>query len=555
MSDRNHPSHASNPSKPANQGVFSGARTRHGAQRLQQIADELHANRAETAEKNLSEYLGEFPDDTDAIVLMARVLDRRGRTAEAVSLLSRCLKLAPDFAAARFICGRLLFRLHRYREALAEVEQLLKQDERNPRYRELKAGILAKIGDEKEAREIWRGLVSENPRRAEFWVLYGATLRSMGVHEESVAAYRQAIECRRSCGLAWSSLADTKGFRFGDTEILSMLDQLSRPDLSPDDRTYFLFALARAHEDRNDYQRAFELYAKANAAPRTDRGEHAAKSRASRIKALFTPEFLRNRKVSGCKAPDPIFLLGRPRSGSTLVEQILASHSAIEGAGELPYIGGLVRQLNDRECRLLAVEYPEVLETLEGAALAGLGDSYLESAAVHRKTGRPYFVDKMPGNFLHIGMIQLVLPNSKIIDIRRNPAATCLSMFKHNLGKANVPLEELGRLYREYVEFMAHFDRVLPGRIHRVIYEELVANPEAEIRNLLQYLGLPFEESCLRFYATDRAIRTPSSEQVRRPMFADAVDHWRRFEPWLAPLTESLGSVLTKYPSVPGELC
>jgi hypothetical protein len=269
---------------------------------------------------------------------------------------------------------------------------------------------------------------------------------------------------------------------------------------------------------------------------------------------VFTPELLRSRTGSGCQSPAPIFVLGRPRSGSTLVEQILASHPEVEGAGEIPYILDLVGRFGNRESGSSAAGYPEVLGTLDDAALAGLGESYLELAALHRKTGRPYFVDKMPGNFAHVGMIHLILPNAKIIDVRRNPAATCLSMFKHNLGKANVSLQELGRLYREYVEIMAHFDRVLPGRVHRVIYEDLVADSEAEIRKLLEYLGLPFEASCLRYYATDRAIRTPSSEQVRRPMFGDAVDHWRHFEPWLTPLTESLGSVLSDYPSVPNEL-
>jgi tetratricopeptide (TPR) repeat protein len=327
-------------------------------------------------------------------------------------------------------------------------------------------------------------------------------------------------------------------------------------DIPPDDRTHLLFALGMACEDRHDYQRALDYYTKANTSSRQrmDAAVNSIASRAGRIKALLSPEFLRSRNGSGCKVPAPIFVVGRPRSGSTLVEQILASHSAIEGVGELPYIKDLVQRLCDGEYGLPATSYPEILERLQGEALANLGESYLQSAAVHRRTGRTYFVDKMPGNFLHVGMIHLILPNAKIIDVRRNPAATCVSMFKHYLGKSNFLLGELGSIYREYVGLMAHFDRVLPGRVHRVIYEELIADPETRIRNLFEYLGLPFEDACLNYHATERSIRTPSSEQVRRPIFSDAVDHWRRFEPWLSPLIDSLGSVLTDYPAVPAEL-
>jgi tetratricopeptide (TPR) repeat protein len=560
MSDGNHPFGAPNQPRPALQGEFSGVPAQPGAQRpplnsrLKHIADDLQADRIESAERKLSEYLDAFPEDADAIMLMARAMDRSGRTAEAVSLLSQCLKLAPEFALARFVRGRLLFRLHRYREAMAEIESLLMRNERNPRYRELKADILANIGEEKRASEIYRELAAENPRRAESWIHYGATLRSIGANEEAVAAYRRAIECRRSSGWAWWSLADMKGVQLSYADISAMQEQLVQPSLSPDDRTQLLFALGMAYERAHDYQRAFENYEKANAASRhgMDPRENSSASRVNRFTALFTPGFLKSREGVGCGETDPIFVLGRPRSGSTLVEQILASHPAIEGVGELPYIGDLVPQLANSGSG--AVRYPEALEKLEDAALADFGISYLQSAGLHRKSGRPYFVDKMPSNFVHVGMIHMILPNAKIIDVRRNPAATCHSMFKHNLGKSNVSLEELGRLYREYVELMAHFDRVLPGRVHRVIYEQLVANPDTEIRKLLEYLDLPFEENCLRYHATERAIRTPSSEQVRSPMFADAIDHWRRFEPWLGSLINSLGSVLVDYPSIPGEL-
>jgi hypothetical protein len=347
-----------------------------------------------------------------------------------------------------------------------------------------------------------------------------------------------------------------KTVRFSDADVAAMQDQLGRTDISPDDRAGMQFSLGKALEDRRAYDLSFEQYAKANAGmrARTKYDPQATTKLVADSKALFTRAFLQSRGDAGCKAPDPIFVLSLPRSGSTLVEQILASHSAIEGAGELRNIQALAGRLRDREAAAHGTSYPGVLGKLEPADLAKFGEEYLQNTRLHRKLGRPYFVDKMPANLHHAGLIHLILPNAKIIDVRRHPADCGLSMFRHYFSTARPNLTELGRFYRDYVELMAHFDRVLPGRIHRVIYEQLVADPETEIRRLLDYLGLPFEEGCLRFHETKRTVFTPSSEQVRRPISGAAVDYWRNFEPWLGPLIKSLGSVLTDYPSVPEEL-
>lgn len=340
---------------------------------------------------------------------------------------------------------------------------------------------------------------------------------------------------------------------FGDADIVAMQEQLKRPELAADDRIHIQFCLGKAYEDHRAYRQSFENYAKANAGLRVliNYNPDNVTKVVVRSKALFTPALLRSLATAGCTAPDPIFIVSLPRAGSTLIEQILSSHSAIEGTAELPYITALAEQLEESE----GATYPKCLEKLEPSVFKTLGEEYLQRAQVHRKLGRPFFIDKMPPNFFYVGLICLALPNAKIIDARRNPAACCLSMFKHYLSKKARPrLSELGRFYRDYVELMAHFDSVLPGRIHRVIYENMVANSEAEIRRLLDYLGLPFEESCLRFYETKRSVLTPSSEQVRRPISSDAVDHWRNYEPWLGSLMESLGSVLSAYPAVPAEL-
>ena len=546
----------------ASEDSFAPAATRIDAHRprrkprLQKIAAHLQNDRIALAEKELSEHLARRPDDADAISLLAQTVVRLGRRTEAASLLARCLELAPNFDAARFDYAKLLVRLSRFSDALGEVDFLLKGHSDNPLLRELKAHILGFMGETRQSLAVWQQLTAAYPGRAECWLGYGHALRASSRREDSMAAYREALECRRSFGAAWWGLADMKTVRFSDADVAAMEQQLTRPDIAPDDRINLQFSLGKAYEDLCAYDRSFEHYAKANAAMRLriDHNWDAIASRVADNKSLFTPEFFRSRGDAGCSDPSPIFILGRPRSGSTLIEQILSSHAAIEGTAELPYIHALAERLEERECRATATDYPRVLKTLEPSVLATFGESYLQSAAVHRKLGRALFIDKSPTNYFHIGMIFLILPNAKIVDARRHPAATCLSMFKQNQGETNLRLSELGRVYRDYVALLAHFDSAMPGRIHRVIYEDMVANPEAEIRRLLDHLGLPFEESCLRFHETERTVFTPSSEQVRKPISADAVDHWRNFESSLAPLIKSLGSALTAYPSVPEDL-
>ncbi len=553
------PTAANPPAKSAGPDSFALAVNRLSAQRplrirrLQQIASNLDSNRIELAEKELSEYLAKRPGDADAISLMARTQLRLGRRGAAAALLARCLERAPDFGAARYNYADMLFQLKEFDAALGELEKLMISNGDNPLFRQLKASIFEAIGENEQALAIWEQLAAENPDRAESWLSYGHALRAMGFQEKSVAAYRRAIEIRPSFGLAYWSLANMKTVRFSEADIAAMHEHLKRAGIAADDRIHLQYSLGKAYEDRRAYEQSFEHYARANASLRVlikYNPENVTKV-VVRSKALFTPEFLQSRSDAGCKGPDPIFIVSLPRAGSTLIEQILSSHSAIEGTAELPYITALAKQLEESE----GTSYPKCLEKLEPAAFKALGEAYLRRTQVHRKLGRPFFIDKMPPNFFYVGMICLILPNARIIDARRNPAACCLSMFKQYLDrKARPRLSELGRFYRDYVELMAHFDSVLPGRIHRVIYENMVANPEAETRRLLDYLGLPFEESCLRFYETKRSVLTPSSEQVRRPISGEAVDHWRNYEPWLGPLTESLGSVLTAYPSVPEEL-
>jgi tetratricopeptide (TPR) repeat protein len=529
---------------------------------LQQIALSLQNNRVEFASRELVNYLSKYPDDPAALYLAAQLENRFHRPAKAAVTLARCLELAPDYFAARFAYASTLYTLHEFVAALSETERLLTEDADNPLFLQLKAGLLDKIGEGAGALAIWERLTAQYPAQEESWRRYGDALRALGFLEKAATAYRKAIDCRPSFGQAWWNLASLRVFQFSDADIAAMHEQLQRPDLAVEDRIDLLFALGRAYEDLRVYEKSYSHYAKANAAKRLQRSESAqapASGVAEKVR-VFTPAFLHGRSGGGFPTPDPIFVVGRPRSGSTLLEQILSSHSAIEGTGELPYIVGLAAQLRERRKSADGAGYDQLLERLDASEFRALGEEYLKKAQSHRKLGRQLFVDKTPNNYHHLGLIRLILPNAKIIDVRRNPAANCFSIFKLNYATlklnyrgVNLNLSELGRVYCDYVELMAHFDRVLPGWVHRVIYERLVADPETEIRNLLDYLGLPFEDSCLHFYQTERAVRTPSAGQVRRAISGEEVDQWRNFEPWLAPLLASLGAVFTEYPAVPRE--
>jgi tetratricopeptide (TPR) repeat protein len=555
------PSPSTAPLGAAPPDAFALAARRLAAQRplrdrqLQACAQHLDHGHLELARSVLDRHLARQPADVDALHLLARAALRMNRRAEAYELLARCLRIAPDFAAARFNRANMLVRDWRFDEALDDLGVLLRTDPRNPLFRQVEANVLETIGDNERSLAVCEELAQENPRRFESWLSVGHARRATGRRAQCVEAYRQALALRPACGRAWWSIADLRTVAFDDADVAAMQALLQRSDVPVEDRAACLCALGKAFEDRGDPARAFERFEQGNALLR-HRIVYDADAQAAGIarrKALFTPEFFARRRAAGAgaPAPDPIFVLGRPRSGSTLVEQILASHPAIEGTAELPYLGALADGLGAAGG---TADPFAALAALEPAALTALGDEYLRRARLHRRAGRPFFIDKMPGNFLHVGLIALILPNARIIDARRDPAATSFSIFRNWRSRGALNLDELGRFYRDYVALMAHFDAVLPGRVHRVIHEDLLREPEAEIRRLLDALGLPFDERCLRFHETQRAVLTPSSEQVRRPLTAEGVGRWRIFEPWLGPLLDSLGSVQTAYPEVPDEL-
>jgi tetratricopeptide (TPR) repeat protein len=515
----------------------------------------LCENRIAVAETLLREHLKSHPTDVTAIRMLAEVAARLGRYRDAEVLLERCLQLAPSFVPARHNYAMVLHRHNKPVEALTEVNRLLALDARNPGYRTLKAAVLSRLGDIGQSIEIYAGVVAEYPAHAKAWMSYGHALKTAG-RQDSVRAYRRSIELAPNLGEAYWSLANLKTFRFAAGEVQAMRAQLERADLVGEDRLHFHFALGKSLEDSGAYADSFDHYAKGNGLRRAaipyDPAEISAHVR--RSKTLFSKEFFAARAGWGAPAPDPIFIVGLPRAGSTLLEQILSSHPDVEGTQELPDILSIARTLGGTRTKTMPSKYPEILATLSAEQMRALGEQYLRGTRIHRKSATPFFIDKMPNNFAHVGLIHLILPHARIIDARRHPLGCCFSCFKQHFARGQYftyGLEEIGRYYRDYVELMAHFDAVLPGRVHRVIYESLVEDTESEVRRLLQYCGLSFDERCLRFYENERAVRTASSEQVRQPIYRDGVDHWRHYEPWLGPLKDALGPVLETYPQAP----
>jgi tetratricopeptide (TPR) repeat protein len=373
-------------------------------------------------------------------------------------------------------------------------------------------------------------------------------LKTVGEQSESVAAYRRAIGINPWLGEAWWSLANLKTIRFDDADVAAMGAALGAADLAPEDRFHLHFALGKALEDCRRYEASFGHYAEANRLRRRrlDYDPDVIADHVDRSIAFFTIDYFSNLR-RGCLAPDPVFIVGMPRAGSTLVEQILSSHPAIEGTAELPDMPAIARRLDARKQRGEASMYPECLAAMAEGELAALGQEYLERAQVQRFTDRPMFIDKLPNNWAHVGLIRSILPNARIIDARRHPLACGFSNFKQHYArgqKFSYDLAELGRYYRDYVRLMRHFDDVLPGYVHRVIHEQLVEDPEGEVRRLLDFLGLPFDSACLAFYENPRAVRTASSEQVRRPISREGLEQWMAYEPWLDPLKDALGPVL-----------
>jgi len=516
---------------------------------LMRAGHALFANQLHEAEPLLKERLQRDPYDYSAIRMLAELAARIGRLHDSENLLRRAIELAPSFQAARANLATVLYRQHRAADALAMLDELAAEGEVADAHRNLRAAALGRLGGYEEAIALYREVLSRHAEQPKLWMSLAHLLKTVGKTDEAIKAYRSAIKLAPSLGEVWWSLANLKTVKFGDGEVAAMEAALDDTALDVDDRLHLHFALGKAHEDRRDADKSWQHYAAGNRIRRSQLGHDPQRitSIVDRSIAMLTPEFFASRDGHGCDAPDPIFILGMPRAGSTLLEQILASHSQVEGTMELPDLYNLVRRIDGKHALNERGAYPEALAELDGNALRALGQEYLDTTRVQRSLGKSYFIDKMPNNWAYAGFIRLILPNAKLIDARRHPLDCGFSNFKQHFARGQAfsyDLDHIGRYYSDYARLMAQLDEVQPGKVHRVIHERLVEDPEGEIRDLLAYCGLEWEDTCLRFHENRRAVRTASSEQVRQPLSKAGFGQYKPFEKWLGPLKDALGTAL-----------
>jgi tetratricopeptide (TPR) repeat protein len=503
------------------------------------------------AESLIRAFLLQHGNHIEAMRLLARIGMARDVLDDAELLLDAVLTLAPDYRAARHDYALVLVERHKYQQAREELEKLLRLEPENRQYRTLYATSCVGLGEHEKAIPLYRELLAGAPQAADLHLSIAHSLKTLGKREEAIEAYRAAAAVRPSFGDAYWSLANLKTYRFLGDEIARMRAEEMAPGTPLVDRYHLCFALGKACEDRGEYAESWRYYERGNALKRSEsryRPEIIENNTRKQIE-VCTRDFFAARAGFGAPQPDPIFILGLPRSGSTLLEQILASHSQVAGTQELSDIQRMVLEMQGRDPDLDNPRYPGVMAGMTAKDFRRLGEKYLADTRVYR-TERPYFIDKMPNNFRHIGLIHLILPKARIIDARREPMACCFSNLKQlfaNGQEFTYSIEDIARYYRTYVELMRHWDEVLPGRILRVHHEDVVDDLEGNVRRILDFCGLDFEPACVEFHKTERSVRTASSEQVRQPIFREGLNQWRNYEPWLGPLKDALGDALTRY--------
>lgn len=509
------------------------------------VTNHLNEGRLLRAEEFCRHFLRTNPRNVEGMRLLAKIGVEMGIFEDAEFLLETATQLEPDNIQLRLDFIDVLRRRQKFERALEQAETLYQRDPDNPLFQSHFAIESMQAGEYERAFELFDKVLEKLPGDHATLTSKGHALKTMGRQEEAVENYRAAFAVKPDHGDAFYALANLKTYTFTDAEIEAMREQAARGDLAFNDRVHIAFALGKALEDRGDYAGSFRHYEEGNALKRaqTRYSADGMSEELARQKEFCTTELFEKHKGVGHYAPDPIFILGLPRAGSTLLEQILASHSQIDGTLELPDVLALAHRLRGR--RAGDPQYPANLHDLSAEDFARFGEHFIESTRIHRQ-GAPFFIDKMPNNFRHIGLIHLILPNAKIIDARRAPMDCCFSGFKQLFAQGQeftYGLTEVGRYYADYVDLMDHWDAVLPGRVLRVQHEDVLDDLEGQTRAMLDYLEVPFEEACLEFHKTDRAVRTASSEQVRQPINRKGQGAWKPFEPWLGDLKAALGDL------------
>jgi tetratricopeptide (TPR) repeat protein len=508
------------------------------------VTDLIAEGRLVKAEELCRQFLLKAPDHVEGMRLLAEIGVKFGILDDAEFLLASALAFDPDNVEVRIDYLRTLRKRQKFADALSQAKWLLDKDKDNPRFQSLYAIEAMQTGDFVIAIEYFDRALKQVPNDPGVLTSKGHAMKTWGRQGDAIDAYRKAVSVKPSHGDAWYSLANLKIFEFTDAEVDQMSELVTANDLMPTDKSNLCFALGKAFEDRKNYFDSFNHYARGNRIKKAQSKYDADKMQEEFLaqEQIVTPELVEKNKQAGCMAADPIFIVGLPRAGSTLLEQILASHSEVDGTLELPNVVSLAHRLR-RGARLSGSNlYPAILTELSSNQYREYGEAYIEDTRFHRQ-GAPFFIDKMPNNFRHIGLIKMMLPNAKIIDARRHPMACCFSGFKQNFAEGqefSYDLTDIGRYYHDYVRLMDHWHHVFPEQILSVQYEEVIDDFETQVRRILDYCGLPFESDCLEFYNTKRAVRTASSEQVRQPVYKNAVAQWENYEQWLEPLREAL---------------
>ena len=505
------------------------------------------------AEGICRDYLKRHPEDVTVIRLLAEIGIKLGIKEDPELLLEDCLKIAPDFHLARNTYANALGQAHKYEQALQQISYLERVDPQNFSHSILAASIEVMVGNYEAAVARYTDLTNRFPLYAQLHNSHGHALKTLGKQQDAIAAYRQAMTIKPSLGETYWNLANLKTFRFETADVSAMRQLIDTDQSAPRDYYHLCFALGKALEDDKQFDESFRYYELGNNCKQPLEGYQADDTEAETT-ALIThcsKARLARQPESGDPAPDPIFIVGLPRAGSTLLEQILASHSLVDGTSELREMIAIARRLGGKRNRDDESLYPEILFDLSAETCRSLGAEYLERTRIQRQEA-PYFIDKMPNNFQHVALISKILPNAKIIDARRHPMATCFSGYKQLFAAGQTftySQTDIARYYADYARLMLHWDNVLPGKVLRVNYESVIENLEQEVRGILDYCGLPFEAACLEFHQTDRAIRTASSEQVRQPLYSGALEQWRNYESHLEPMREILAPWITLHES------
>ncbi len=519
---------------------------------LVHVTDLIHEKKLYKAEQLCRKFLQSNRRHVEAMRLLAEVGTKLKIYDDAEFLLESCLEFEPEHLQARIDYANLLIRKTKFEKAHEQAKRLLEMQPENRGFRITLATTLVGLGRFEEGMALYGEMLAADPGRADLHLLTGHAQKTVGAFDNAVASYQAAYGRRPDFGDAFWSLANTKTYRFSDAEIGHIKRYERSPQTAAEDRIHLCFAAGKALEDRAEYDASFEYYERGNALKQRE-ARYSPETIEQRVQAQIetcTADLFERRQGAGLDCRDPIFIVGLPRAGSTLLEQILASHSMVDGTMELHNILALAQRLRGRAAEKTS-RYPGILRDLDDDYFRRFGEQYIEDTRAYRGAA-PLFIDKMPNNFVHIGLIRLILPNAKVIDARRNPMACCFSCYKQLFGEGQeftYGLEEVGRYYRAYVRLMDHWDEVLPGFVLRVMHEDVVDDLESQVRRILEFCELPFEDDCIHYHRTERNIRTPSSEQVRQPIYREGIDRWRRFEAHLDPLRQALGpEILERHP-------